>query len=257
MGAVFSKVIEVPPFRAEGGAAFDVQGRPDQGALFRVKEVEVVGGKVHGQVGADADQVLAGPAGGEQGVAHFKEHLGLVAHHLCVDHFHPADALRSGGGRFNLLGANADLPLVALGQVGNFLPAEGHGDRVAQHQGGTHPLGLHQVHLGRADEAGHKGVGGFVVQLQRRAGLLDFPTVQHHDPIAHGHCFHLVVGHVDHGQAQLFLQPADFRAHLAPEFGVQVGKGLVHQADRGLAADAAGQGHTLALAAGELSRLAL
>lgn len=75
--------------------------------------------------------------------------------------------------------------------------------------------------------------------------------------VAHGHGLHLVVGDVDNGQAQFFLQAADFVAHLPAEFGVQVGKGLVHQADGGLATYAAGQSHPLPLAAGELPGLAL
>ena len=81
--------------------------------------------------------------------------------------------------------------------------------------------------------------------------------MEHHDPVPHGHGLHLVVGDVDHRQPQLLLQPPDLIAHLSPELGVQVGKGLVHQADGGLAAHAAGQGHPLPLPAGELPGLAL
>src|SRR5699024_6535663 len=53
-----------------GGEGLDVQGRPNQGALVLVEEVEVGGGEAHVEMLARVDHVLAGPPGGEQRVAH-------------------------------------------------------------------------------------------------------------------------------------------------------------------------------------------
>ena len=50
---------------------------------------------------------------------------------------------------------------------------------------------------GRADEAGDEQIVRLVVELERRADLLDVAAVEHHDLVGHGHRLDLVVGHVD------------------------------------------------------------
>ena len=50
----------------------------------------------------------------------------------------------------------------------------------------------------RTDEAGDEAVGWLVVELERRADLLDAAGAQHHDAVGEGHRFDLVMGHVDH-----------------------------------------------------------
>ena len=77
------------------------------------------------------------------------------------------------------------------------------------------------------------------------------------DPIGHGHGLGLVVGDIDHGHAEPLLQAADFGAHLVTQLGVEIRQGLVHQADGRLRDDGAPEGDALALAAGQLGRLAL
>ena len=67
----------------------------------------------------------------------------------------------------------------------------------------------------------------------------------------------LVVRDVDHGEPEALLQTANLDAHGGAELGVEVGKRLVHEAQRRLAADAAGERDALALAAGERARLAV
>jgi hypothetical protein len=80
----------------------------------------------------------------------------------------------------------------------------------------------------------------------------------HHDDVpGEGHGLDLVVGHVDRGRAQAPVQLGDLRAHLNAELRVEVGQGLVEQEDRGLAHDRAPHGDPLALAAGQLLRLAI
>ena len=53
------------------------------------------------------------------------------------------------------------------------------------------------------------------------------------------------------------VQPLDLGAHLDAELGVEVGERLVEEEERGLAGDGAADGDALALAAGELLRLAV
>ena len=53
------------------------------------------------------------------------------------------------------------------------------------------------------------------------------------------------------------MQLAQLRAHRNTQLGVQVGQRLVKQKQLGLAHDGPADGHTLALAAGELRGLAL
>ena len=98
---------------------------------------------------------------------------------------------------------------------------------------------------------------GRAVELQRRADLLDAAGVQHDDAVGHGHRLDLVVGDVDHGRAELLVQFADFEPHVDAQRGVEVGQRLVEQEGLRLAHDGAADGDALALAAGELARLAV
>ena len=116
--------------------------------LLPIEEMEVIGRDRDVQVLPSVDDVLAGPAGGKQGLAHVEEHLCLVAHHfgaLCIDQ---AGALFPGRGWLNLLGPHAYLPLAALGKVGAFLLGQGHHQVVVQYQALLRQLGLGKVHLG-------------------------------------------------------------------------------------------------------------
>ena len=65
------------------------------------------------------------------------------------------------------------------------------------------------------------------------------------------------MGHVDEGGLQPLVQLDELGPGLDAQLGVQVGQGLVHQEDLGMADDGPSQGHALALAAGELLGLAL
>jgi zinc and cadmium transporter len=62
------------------------------------------------------------------------------------------------------------------------------------------------VHRRRADEAGDEAVGRAVVELQRRADLLDAAVVHHDDAVGHGHGLDLVVRDVDRGGLQPLVQ---------------------------------------------------
>ena len=53
-----------------------------------------------------------------------------------------------------------------------------------------------------------------LIQLKRAAGLLNDAVTHHHNLIAHGHRFDLIVGHVDRGCLQALMQGFDLGAHL-------------------------------------------
>ena len=78
------------------------------------------------------------------------------------------------------------------------------------------------------------------------------PPVDDDDPVGHGHGLGLVVGYVDHGDAQLGLDLLDLKAHGFAQLGVQVGKRLVQQQQLRLRHQGAAQGHPLLLSARKL-----
>jgi hypothetical protein len=110
---------------------------------------------------------------------------------------------------------------------------------------------LDEIHLRRADEAGHEAVARGAVKLKRAADLLDPAGLQHHDLVGHGHGFHLIVGHVDHRGLQALVQLGDFKAHAHAQSGIKVGQRLIKQEGRRLAHNGAPDGNALALTAGK------
>jgi hypothetical protein len=124
-------------------------------------------------------------------------------------------------------------------------------------QGAALQRGRDHVHRRRADEARDEQVDRVLVQLARRRDLLKQAFAHHGHPVAERHRLDLVVGHVDRGDAQRLLQPGNLRAHLAAQLRVQVGQGLVEEEGLSLADDGTAHGHPLALATGEVGRLAL
>ncbi len=152
--------------------------------------------------------------------------------------------------------------------------AEGHRPSVLEARAiryGEHrALGLHgdgpaaaadrarqHVHRGRADEFGDEAVGRRVVELERRADLLDMPALHHHDLVGHRHRLDLVVGHIDRRGREPLVQLADLGAHLHAQLGVEVRQRLVEQEHLRIAHDGAAHGHPLALSARERARIAV
>jgi hypothetical protein len=87
-------------------------------------------------------------------------------------------------------------------------------------------------------------------------GLDQTPRVEQRHPVGDRHRLFLVVGDVQRQDAELALNPADFRAHLDPELGVEVGERFVQQQHRGAVDQRAGDRHALLLAARERGGLA-
>jgi hypothetical protein len=116
---------------------------------------------------------------------------------------------------------------------------------------GRDDLDLHQV--GRAQEVSHVGVCGLLVDLAGGADLHDPARVHHGQPVRHGQRLFLVVGDVEKGDADLFLQRLQLDLERPAELGVQRAERLVQQQHGRLEHEGAGQRDPLLLAAGQLA----
>ena len=134
------------------------------------------------------------------------------------------------------------------------------GDREVEARA-LHPAAVHrergEVHRRTADETGHEPVLRVVVELLRRADLEQVAGVHHRDPAAHRHRLDLVVGDVHERRAHPLMEARDLRPRLDAELRVEVGQRLVHEEDLRLADDRPAERDALALAAGQLLRLAV
>ena len=102
-----------------------------------------------------------------------------------------------------------------------------------------------------------KRLTGLVVELARRVDLLQHARAHDGDAVAERHRLGLVVGDVDRRRRRGALQPRDLRAHLHAQLRVEVRQRLVHQERLRVAHDRAAHRDALALAAGEVRRLAV
>ena len=118
-------------------------------------------------------------------------------------------------------------------------------------------LPVQHVHGRRADEARDEDVGRPVVELERRARLLDDAGVHDDDLVGHRHRLDLVVGDVDGRHLEALVQRLDLRAHLHAQLGVEIGERLVEQEHLRIAHDGAAHGDALPLAARELAGIAV
>ena len=108
---------------------------------------------------------------------------------------------------------------------------------------------LDEVHARAAHEAGDEAVGRAVIDLGRRAELLDLLVLHHRDPVGQGQGLDLVVRDVDHRRrAEALMQPLDLDPKLVAELGVEVGERLVEQEHGGVAHQRAADRDPLALA---------
>ena len=109
----------------------------------------------------------------------------------------------------------------------------------------------------RPDEAHHELVRGVLVEVARRADLLDPAVVHHHDLLGDVHRLLLVVGDEDRRHVDLVVQAAQPDAQVLAHARVERAERLVEQQHLGLDRERPGERHALALAAGELRRVAV
>ncbi len=121
---------------------------------------------------------------------------------------------------------------------------------VAADHGRRHPV--HQPH-----EVGDEQVCRSLIDVARRADLLDGPAVEDRDAVGERHGLGLVVGDIDEGDAGAPLQGLQFGAHALAQLGIEVGERLVEEQDRRLDHQRTGKRDTLLLPAAELRRVAV
>jgi hypothetical protein len=108
-----------------------------------------------------------------------------------------------------------------------------------------------EIHRRRADEVGDEHGCRPVVDLSRRAELLDDAVVHHRDLVGHRHRFHLVVRDIDGRGMDAAVQFAQFMDHQIAELGVERAERLVHQEAFRPPHDRAAERDALAIAAGK------
>src|SRR5579859_5387103 len=97
---------------------------------------------------------------------------------------------------------------------------------IARSQAG---LEAQEVHGRRADEVRHEHARGPVIDLLRRADLLDASLVHDRDLIRHRHRLELIVRHVDRGRTDAIVEIAKLIAHQVTELGIKRPERLIHQ----------------------------
>ncbi len=112
-------------------------------------------------------------------------------------------------------------------------------------------------HVGGADEVGDEAVGRILVDVTRRADLLDAALVEDGESVAQRQRLVLVVGDEDEGDADLALDRLELDLHLLAQLEVERAERLVEQQHPRPVDERAGQRDALALAAGELRRPAV
>ena len=87
--------------------------------------------------------------------------------------------------------------------------------------------------------------------------MLQHALFQNGHPVGQGHGFNLIVGYIERCNAKGVLHMLQFSPHVAAQFGIEIGQGLIHQEHRRAADDGAGQGHTLFLTTRQFAGVAV
>ena len=130
-------------------------------------------------------------------------------------------------GKQNLLGTHAGRNLLHVaavpveGKLSAGLGGERHvhilgldGKAVAR----AHQLGIEEVHLRHADEAGDEDVRGMVEDLLRGGDLLDDAVPHDHDAVAEGHSLGLVVSNINERALDLVAQTVNIGKLFLPSY---------------------------------------
>ena len=111
-----------------------------------------------------------------------------------------------------------------------------------------------EVHLRTSDELGDERVLRPFVQIHRSPHLFDSSIPKDDDPVGQGHGFDLVMGDVDHGRPQTFMEPRDLDPGLDAKSRIEVGQRLVEKKDFRRPYDGASDGHALPLSTRQVFR---
>ncbi len=110
-----------------------------------------------------------------------------------------------------------------------------------------------RVEVDRADELGDEAIRRSVVELARRAHLLDHALVEHGQPIGDRHRLLLVVRDEDRGEPEPALQPFQLEAGRRAQLRVEVRQRLVEQQNARLDRERARDRDPLLLSARQLA----
>src|SRR5215470_15774753 len=250
----------LPPLLPQPAATSEAAASPS--AIFMARGNLRLGGVIMGYL--PGTQALIGPLRNREGLvgppgdAH-PVVAGIVPGHGCFRVLPADDQLAAGVQVHDIAGEDPRVNNVAdpawlYLHPGRLLRAAGEqGDLLGPY---GHPAAVAFDEVGDADEPGHERRPRPLVYLDRGADLLDAALIQHRDAIAHRQRLLLVVRHVDEGDADLALHPQQLELHLLAELEIERAERLVQQQHLRLVDDRAGQRDALALAAGELRRLA-
>ncbi len=157
---------------------------------------------------------------------------------------------RAGGGDVAHLGQ--DGAVSGLGLRRNFQLIRAHiGD------GGFRALGSSMKEIDVAEELVYECAGGVVIDLGRSAHLDDFAVIHDGDAVGHFERLLLVVSDEDAGDVQIVMQAAQPAAEFLAHLGIEGAERFVEQEDARLDGEGAGERDALALAAGQLVRIAV
>ena len=120
---------------------------------------------------------------------------------------------------------------------------------------GSDNLEIEQV--GITDEISDEARVGTLIDLFRRADLLDRPVAHHRNAARHSKRLVLVMRHVDDRQVQSLLDLSQLDLHMLAQFLVERTQRLVHQEYGRIKDERTRQRHTLLLSAGKFGRISV
>ena len=111
-------------------------------------------------------------------------------------------------------------------------------------------IGASGKEIAVADEFAHESVRRPVVHIEWGADLLELAVAEYGDPVGHRHRFGLIMGDIDHGDADLAMDAFELDLHLLAQILVERAKRLVEQQHIWIEDQSARKGDALLLASG-------
>src|SRR5712691_7852917 len=179
-----------------------------------------------------------------------------VAHRIAL-----VDDVSDGRGH-HVVGPAIGLEPHPLGPEGECHRCAGAARGTGRAHAGPSPLDLgapedpHGQEIRGPDEAGHEDRARALIDVARRADLLQPAAAHDRDTIRHGQRLVLVMGDVDGGDADFALQALELDLHVVAKLLVEGAERLVEEEHGGPRDEGPRQGHPLLLAPGELARIA-
>ena len=118
-------------------------------------------------------------------------------------------------------------------------------------------LNLAVDEVNQTDKVCNHLVGRLGIDFMRRTNLLHNAHAHNNNAVTHSHCFTLVMGYINNGNASFLLNFQNFKAHRLTQLSIQVGQRLVKKQQTRLCYQRTCQRNTLLLATGKLIRITL